>query len=76
VVSDTVTFAHERPLERQPQPKHPQRLSENPEEWEQYHTLYRQAREVWPIVPYEEMIKWCQARKGYVIGDFGCGEAN
>jgi EAL domain-containing protein (putative c-di-GMP-specific phosphodiesterase class I) len=37
--------------------------------------LYRQARETWPVVPYEEMIRWCQARKEYVIGDFGCGEA-
>jgi ubiquinone/menaquinone biosynthesis C-methylase UbiE len=26
-------------------------------------------------VPYEEMIHWCGQRNGYVIGDFGCGEA-
>jgi hypothetical protein len=26
-------------------------------------------------VPYEERIRWCQERSGYVIGDFGCGEA-
>jgi Hypothetical methyltransferase len=26
-------------------------------------------------VPYEEMIRWCMQRSGYVIGDFGCGEA-
>jgi len=51
------------------------RLKENPEEWAQYHTLYRQARKDWAVVPYEEMIRWCQRRSGYVIGDFGCGEA-
>ena len=52
-----------------------QRLKENPEEWEQYHTLYRQARESWPVVPYEELIDWCRKRPHFVIGDFGCGEA-
>jgi len=50
-------------------------LQENPEEWAQYHTLYQEARQDWAIVPYEEMIRWCQQRSGYAIGDFGCGEA-
>lgn len=51
------------------------RLRENPEEWEQYHTHYRDARQKWAIVPVDEMITWCMKREGYVIGDFGCGEA-
>jgi superfamily II DNA or RNA helicase len=51
------------------------RLQKSPEEWAQYHTLYREARQDWAVVPYEEMIRWCQKRTGYVIGDFGCGEA-
>ncbi len=51
------------------------RLQKNPEEWQQYHTLYREHRKAWSVVPYEEMIRWCEARTGYVIGDFGCGEA-
>ena len=51
------------------------KLQENPEEWAQYHTLYGEARKDWAVVPYEEMIRWCQKRSGYVIGDFGCGEA-
>jgi hypothetical protein len=51
------------------------RLEANPEEWEQYHTLYQEARKNWAVVPYEEMIRWCRERSGYVIGDFGCGEA-
>jgi hypothetical protein len=51
------------------------RLQANPEEWAQYHTLYREARKEWAVVPYEEMIRWCQQRTGYNIGDFGCGEA-
>lgn len=52
-----------------------QRLKKNPEEWMQYHTLYREARKDWAVIPYEEMIRWCQQRSGYTIGDFGCGKA-
>jgi len=52
-----------------------ERLTKNPEEWQQYHTLYREARKDWKVVPFEEMIKWCSKRDDYVIGDFGCGEA-
>jgi hypothetical protein len=44
-------------------------------EWEQYHHLYREARKEWVLVPYEEFIRWAEKRSGYVIGDFGCGEA-
>lgn len=50
------------------------RLQSNPEEWEQYHTLYRKARRNWTVVPVQEMINWCMHREGYEIGDFGCGE--
>jgi superfamily II DNA or RNA helicase len=52
-----------------------ERLQGNPEEWAQYHSLYRERRKSWTVVPYEEMIGWCRRRSGYVIGDFGCGEA-
>jgi hypothetical protein len=52
-----------------------QRLQANPEEWAHYHTLYQESRKTWTVIPYEEMIRWCQQRSGYVIGDFGCGEA-
>lgn len=52
-----------------------ERLANNPEEWAHYHTLYRQLRETWPVVPYKEEISWLLAREGYVVGDFGCGEA-
>ncbi len=52
-----------------------QRLQTNPEEWAQYHTLYREARKDWAVVPFEEIIRWGRQRSGYVIGDFGCGEA-
>jgi len=52
-----------------------QRLQANPEEWAQYHTLYRESRKDWTVIPYEEMIRWCQRRSGYTIGDLGCGEA-
>jgi hypothetical protein len=51
------------------------RLRENPEEWAQYHTLYREARKDWSVVPFEEFIRWAKQRSDYVIGDFGCGEA-
>jgi hypothetical protein len=52
-----------------------ERLQVNPEEWAHYHTLYREARRDWPVVPFEEMVRWCREREGKVIGDFGCGEA-
>jgi SAM-dependent methyltransferase len=52
-----------------------ERLEKNPEEWAQYHTLYRNARESWTVVPFEEMVKWAEKREGLVIADFGCGEA-
>ncbi len=53
------------------------RLAQNPEEWAHYHTMYRQLREAWPIVPYKEEVRWLseREREGLVVGDFGCGEA-
>lgn len=53
------------------------KLRSNPEEWEQYHTLYRKLRESWTVIPYEEMIEWLKDRDGrhLEVGDFGCGEA-
>lgn len=50
-------------------------LQENPQEWAHYHTLYQESRKDWAVIPYEEMIRWCQQRSDYTIGDFGCGEA-
>ncbi len=52
-----------------------ERLAANPEEWAHYHTMYRQLREAWPVVPFKEEIRWLAARDGLVVGDFGCGEA-
>lgn len=52
-----------------------ERLRQNPDEWAHYHTLYREARKTWAVVPFEEVIRWAEKRGGYVIGDFGCGEA-
>jgi superfamily II DNA or RNA helicase len=51
------------------------RLAGDPQEWQQYHHLYREARKEWALVPYEEFIRWAEKRSGYSIGDFGCGEA-
>lgn len=53
------------------------RLAANPEEWGHYHTMYRQLRESWPVVPYKEEIRWLRedGRDRSVVGDFGCGEA-
>ncbi len=51
------------------------RLAANAEEWAHYHTMYRQLRESWPVVPFKEEIRWLSARDGLVVGDFGCGEA-
>ena len=51
------------------------RLKENSEEWQHYHSLYREARKDWAVVPFEEMANDLSIREGYVVGDFGCGEA-
>jgi superfamily II DNA or RNA helicase len=53
------------------------RLAGNPEEWGHYHTMYRQLRESWPVVPFKEEVRWLSesGREGLVVGDFGCGEA-
>ncbi|WP_167594328.1 zinc-ribbon domain-containing protein [Corallococcus coralloides] len=52
-----------------------ERLAAHPEEWSQYHALYRAARADWQLTPVEEVIRWCSQRSDYVVGDFGCGEA-
>ncbi len=51
------------------------RLATTPEEWAHYHTMYRQLRATWPVVPFKEEVRWLAAREGLVVGDFGCGEA-
>ena len=51
------------------------RLTENPEEWFLYHTLYREARKTWPEIPYEKIAKSLKKRPDWVVGNFGCGEA-
>ena len=52
------------------------RMSTDPEEWEEYHRQYREARKTWPIIPYEEIVmRIKQLSPRLMIGDFGCGEA-
>lgn len=53
---------------------HP-RLVSNREEWQNYHSLYREARKTWAIIPSESIgdeISKMPKRK--IIADFGCGE--
>ena len=52
-----------------------ERLKQNPEEWYLYHTLYREARQTWAEIPYEKIAKSLKRRPDWVVGDFGCGEA-
>jgi len=53
-----------------------EKLIKNPEEWHEYHRLYRKEREKWNIVPYEYWIKKIKRlSERFLIGDFGCGEA-
>ena len=52
-----------------------ERLQQNPEEWYLYHTLYREARQTWAEIPYEKIAKSLKRRPDWIIGDFGCGEA-
>ena len=53
-----------------------ERLVRDPQEWIEYHELYREARKDWTVVPYDEFIRWAELRQGLVIADFGCGEAS
>ena len=51
------------------------RLAADPEEWENYHTLYQQARPAWTWVPYTELARDIErGSKNLVVADFGCGE--
>ena len=51
-----------------------ERLKDNPEEWYQYHTLYRERRQEWNEIPYEVIGKKISSRPDWIVGDFGCGE--
>jgi len=51
------------------------RLQQQPEEWYLYHTLYREARQTWTEIPYEKIAALLKRRPDWIIGDFGCGEA-
>jgi hypothetical protein len=53
-----------------------QRMQANPDEWGEYHSRYREKRRDWPLVPFEELIRYYADEQGLVIGDFGCGEAD
>ena len=62
-------------INRESSNKTHQKFCENPGDWEIYHATYREERKDWPIIPYEEAIKWLVKRPLWVVGDFGCGEA-
>lgn len=51
------------------------RFQKDPGEWFLYHTLYREARSTWPEVPFKVLAEWLNRRPDWVVGDFGCGEA-
>ena len=51
------------------------RLIKDPEEFYLYHTLYREAREIWTEIPYKVFAEQLNKRSDLIIGDFGCGEA-
>ena len=53
-----------------------ERFLKDPEEFYQYHTEYRKAREDWSEIPFEVFCERInKASDQLVIGDFGCGEA-
>ena len=52
------------------------RMLKNPEEWHEYHRNYREERETWKVIPYNEWVKRIKKLSDrFLIGDFGCGEA-
>ena len=51
-------------------------MQENPEEWIEYHKLYREACKSWKVIPYEKMIEEIiEISPRLKVGDFGCGKA-
>jgi len=53
-----------------------QRMLTNPEEWHEYHRKYREERQKWTVIPFNEWIKKIKKLSDrFIIGDFGCGEA-
>ena len=51
------------------------RLHDDPTEWANYHTLYRESRKDWVVVPFERIGEWImQLPKNRIVADFGCGE--
>ncbi len=52
-----------------------EKFKENPELFEHYHRLYREARGSWELIPFDYYIELFKERPHAVIGDFGCGEA-
>jgi hypothetical protein len=52
------------------------RFQQNPDEWFLYHTLYREKRSTWPEIPFKILAEWLKRRPDWVVGDFGCGEAD
>jgi putative methyltransferase/helicase-like protein len=52
------------------------RFQKSPGEWFLYHTLYREARSTWAEVPFQVLAEWLKRRSDWVVGDFGCGEAD
>jgi hypothetical protein len=52
------------------------RFQKNPDEWFLYHTLYHEARSTWPEVPFQVLAEWLKRRPDWLVGDFGCGEAD
>ena len=51
-----------------------ERIEQDPSEWYLYHTLYREAREKWPELPFEKIAECIKIRPDWIVGDFGCGE--
>lgn len=62
-------------INREPGNKTHDRFIKDPAEWEHYHAIYREDRKNWPVIPYQEALKWFKARPHMIVGDFGCGEA-
>lgn len=48
-------------------------LTENPDEWFEYHRARHESMQTWTEIPYEYIAKQIK-NKRHVVGDFGCGE--
>lgn len=50
------------------------KIKNNPQWWVEYHSLYKNARENWEVIPINVIANKIKQREDWIVADFGCGE--